>query len=122
MFSIGELQKFKNEEYYIINSYFYNDHDIKLMGKWSYKTDYKWDHFIVVYNDKKGKLNFIRKNFSITNDNFTIHELPDNKSDKYPIRAILVPNKGYDKEVDIKNLKIVSDIDLYKLPWKQIYW
>ncbi len=122
MFSIGELQNFKNDGYYIVNAYFYNDYDIKLMGKWAYQTDNKWEHFIIIYIDSYAKLKFVRKDFICDNENFTIHDIPDNKRKIYPIRAILVPNKGYNKDFDIKSLGDISDIDLYKLPWKQIFW
>ena len=39
------IQEYKKEDYFLINSYFYNDHDIKLMADFTQDGENKWDHF-----------------------------------------------------------------------------
>ena len=59
----------------------------------------------------------------LNNNEFTIHDLPDDKRPYYPIRAILVPNKGYDDSlIDVKSLKNISEKDLCNIKSKQIFW
>lgn len=116
------IQEYKKENYFLINSYFYNDHDIKLMADLTQDGQNKWDHFIILYKNILGKLKFIRKDYTYNNNKFTIHDLPDDKYFIYPIRAILVPNKGRGNKYDVKNLNMIPDKDWYNIACKQIFW
>ena len=122
MQNIGIIKDFKHNGYYLINAYFYNDHDIEIMGKWSRDTKYEWDHLIIIYINSSNEIKSIKKKFTRNNGKFTIHELPHDKHIEYPIRAILVPSQGYGKKTDIKSLSDVSEVDLYNIDSKQIFW
>ena len=103
--------------YYLLNAYFYNNHDLKLMIKWAKNAGNPWEHMIFLYKRADHSLNTVLINTPSNSNEFSIPSLP-NSYWNYPIKAVLVPNLGYGKEDDIRHLSVYRN----EIGEKQIFW
>ena len=103
--------------YYLINAYFYNDHDLRLMLKWSEQKNAIWEHLLILYKTNKNEYNTVIVDTYPNSQNFSI-PYPEDSTRIYPIKAIMAPHPGYGKEVDVKNV-----MEFYStIGTKQIFW
>ena len=114
--------RLKNEinngsHYHLINAYFYNNHDIQYMIKWSNENAHEWDYMLMVYKTDIGTMKM--KKFPITKnyEDFEIY-YPDDADHCYPIKALLVPNEGNCQKYNVKCVSEIPEI----IGEKQIFW
>ena len=107
---------------YLINAYFYNSHDLRLMLKWAEKANDPWEYLIFLYKTDKSNKNFktLKINIPENKNEFKIPEICITKTNTFPfpLKAIIAPTAGYGKENDLRVVdKYINDIG-----YKQIFW